>query len=79
MILLDRNNQEVEVLSQFALLNHTETVYNFEVNDFHTYHIGRLGVWVHNDGCCDFIVGGDGTAVSIKICLNKKSLAYNEN
>ncbi|OAV26987.1 hypothetical protein AO369_1054 [Moraxella catarrhalis] len=45
MILLDRNNQEVEVLSQFALPNHTETVYNFEVDDFHTYHIGEYGVW----------------------------------
>ena len=53
MILLDRNNQEVEVLSQFALPNHTETVYNFEVDDFHTYHIGEFGVWVHNDRCCD--------------------------
>ncbi|WP_241498463.1 HINT domain-containing protein [Moraxella catarrhalis] len=33
-------------------LDHTETVYNFEVQDFHTYHIGEYGVWVHNDGCC---------------------------
>ena len=23
-------------------------VYNFEVEDFHTYHVGRLGVLVHN-------------------------------
>ncbi|WP_080574683.1 polymorphic toxin-type HINT domain-containing protein [Moraxella catarrhalis] len=53
MILLDRNNQEVEVISQYLLPNHTETVYNFEVQDFHTYHIGEYGVWVHNDGCCD--------------------------
>ncbi|STY87917.1 Protein of uncharacterised function (DUF1557) [Moraxella ovis] len=52
MILLDRNNQEVEVISQYLLPNHTDTVYNIEVNDFHTYHVGRLGVWVHNDGCC---------------------------
>lgn len=25
-----------------------EPVYNFEVEGFHTYHIGELGVWVHN-------------------------------
>ena len=28
-----------------------ENVYNFEVEGFHTYHIGELGVWVHNDNC----------------------------
>lgn len=53
MILLDRNNQEVEVLSQYLLPNHTDTVYNIEVDDFHTYHVGRLGVWVHNADCCN--------------------------
>ncbi len=52
MILLDRNNQEVEVLSQYLLPNHTDTVYNIEVDHFHTYHVGRLGVWVHNADCC---------------------------
>ena len=26
-------------------------VYNFEVEDFHTYHVGTLGVWVHNGDC----------------------------
>ena len=25
-------------------------VYNFEVEDFHTYHVGRVGVLVHNAG-----------------------------
>ncbi len=24
------------------------TVYNFEVEDFHTYYVGEVGVWVHN-------------------------------
>lgn len=23
-------------------------VYNFEVEDFHTYYVGKLGAWVHN-------------------------------
>ena len=26
-----------------------ETVYNFEVKEFHTYFVGQQGVWVHND------------------------------
>jgi hypothetical protein len=26
-------------------------VYNFEVEDFHTYYVGEAGVWVHNTNC----------------------------
>jgi hypothetical protein len=26
-------------------------VYNFEVEDFHTYYVGNLGAWVHNTNC----------------------------
>ena len=26
-------------------------VYNFKVEDFHTYHVGENGVWVHNSNC----------------------------
>ena len=26
-------------------------VYNFEVDEFHTYHVGEIGVWVHNASC----------------------------
>ncbi|WP_244244910.1 polymorphic toxin-type HINT domain-containing protein [Leptospira koniambonensis] len=29
--------------------NRQETVYNFEVEDFHTYFVGEVGIWVHND------------------------------
>ena len=29
----------------------TAPVYNFEVDGFHTYYVGKSGVWVHNDGC----------------------------
>ena len=28
-----------------------EPVYNFTVDGWHTYHVGELGVWVHNDSC----------------------------
>ncbi|MBC3933283.1 polymorphic toxin-type HINT domain-containing protein [Undibacterium curvum] len=26
-------------------------VYNLEVEDFHTYYVGRIGIWVHNTNC----------------------------
>ena len=49
MTLLDKHGlPNVTILSQ-TKLTHTDTVYNFEVQDFHTYHIGEYGVWVHND------------------------------
>jgi len=28
-----------------------QQVFNFEVDGFHTYYVGKLGVWVHNDDC----------------------------
>ncbi|WP_259459085.1 HINT domain-containing protein [Moraxella catarrhalis] len=37
-----------------------QTVYNFEVQDFHTYHIGEYGVWVHNADCCDLSITPNG-------------------
>ena len=30
-------------------MDRTTTVYNFEVEDFHTYFVGEVGVWVHNN------------------------------
>ena len=32
------------------LTDEPTTVYNFQVEDFHTYYVGRLGVLVHNAG-----------------------------
>ncbi|MCS4300150.1 MULTISPECIES: DUF637 domain-containing protein [Acinetobacter] len=51
-ILFDRNNQDLVVISQ-SLLAQVDTVYNIQVDDFHTYHVGKLGVWVHNSQCCE--------------------------
>ena len=52
MRLLDKHgNATATIISQRAL-EEKDTVYNFEVQDFHTYHIGELGVWVHNADCC---------------------------
>ncbi|WP_409371729.1 polymorphic toxin-type HINT domain-containing protein [Psychrobacter lutiphocae] len=47
MKFIDRNNDILTVVSQ-TKLDKTDTVYNFEVDEFHTYHIGEFGVWVHN-------------------------------
>jgi hypothetical protein len=29
------------------------TVYNIEVEDYHTYYVGKTGFWVHNANCQD--------------------------
>lgn len=47
MKLVDRNNNILTVVSQ-TKLDKTDTVYNFEVDELHIYHIGEFGVWVHN-------------------------------
>ncbi len=52
MQVVDRNNNPLTVVSQ-SKLNKTNTVYNFTVDEFHTYHIGEFGVWVHNDCLLD--------------------------
>lgn len=49
---LPRANLEVDSI---AALDTTATVYNFEVADFHTYFVGRQGVWVHNSCLSDYI------------------------
>ena len=35
------------------------TVFNFEVEEFHTYFVGNTGAWVHNNGQCGPDVGTD--------------------
>lgn len=80
MILLDRNNGELEVVSQHLIPNRLETVYNIEVEGFHTYHVGRLGTWVHNANCCDVrneINGNAGTKNNWDKNLNQANLPSN--
>ena len=44
-----------ERLAQLGKLDlgerHLAPVYNFEVEEFHTYYVGEVGVWVHNTTC----------------------------
>ncbi|QBC42487.1 hemagglutinin repeat-containing protein [Iodobacter fluviatilis] len=51
MILLDRHNQPLTVTS-LSVESAVETVFNIQVAEFQTYHIGEFGVWVHNADCC---------------------------
>lgn len=51
MTLVNRDDQAVLTVISQTKLNKTDTVYNFEVAEFHTYHIGKFGVWVHNSDC----------------------------
>jgi hypothetical protein len=39
------------VVESVIIEQREETVYNFEVEDFHTYFVGEDGVWVHNEAC----------------------------
>lgn len=51
MQFIDRNNGVLQVVSQEKLAR-IETVYNIEVDEYHTYHVGKFGTWVHNADCC---------------------------
>ncbi|PTT88188.1 hypothetical protein DBR42_10270, partial [Pelomonas sp. HMWF004] len=62
MQLIDLQGQPLTVQSQQAA-GWTATVYNIEVHEHHTYHVGELGVWVHNANCCDAGASSSGKAV----------------
>ncbi|TGL65928.1 polymorphic toxin-type HINT domain-containing protein [Leptospira sarikeiensis] len=47
-ITLTVNGETLEIES-VLVEDRSETVYNFEVEDFHTYFVSEVGVWVHND------------------------------
>ena len=44
----------------FEICEESVIVYNFEVEDFHTYHVGNIFVLVHNANC-RLIDNGDGS------------------
>ena len=52
MLVLSNGNRVVVEWVQHELLEEPIHVYNFEVEDFHTYFVGECGVLVHND--CTF-------------------------
>jgi len=46
-VVLASNNGHLSI-GEVTLNGERSTVYNFEVDEFHTYYVGKLGVWVHN-------------------------------
>jgi hypothetical protein len=49
-------------------------VYNFEVEEFHTYYVGENGVWVHN--ACEVVIG---KLSSLEALTNKMEIYKNPN
>ena len=50
--LLDVNGNVLLVENfDVELTDEPVTVYNFQVDEFHNYHVGENGVWVHNSNC----------------------------
>lgn len=45
------------VIDNIRMLNKQAVVYNFEVEDYHTYYVSAQGILVHNSGPCDNVPG----------------------
>ncbi len=48
MMLFTDNGSQLRIKSIVRLSHHSHLVYNLSVHTFHTYFVGRSGVWVHN-------------------------------
>lgn len=53
------------------------TVYNVEVEEFHTYYVGEEGVWVHNTNCT-FTVASKEIAVNRRVTAELATNRLNE-
>ncbi|MDQ0418976.1 hypothetical protein J2Z48_003200, partial [Croceifilum oryzae] len=49
--LLEDENGKALPVEKISIKNEKTTVYNFEVEDYHTYYVSDTGIWVHN--MCD--------------------------
>ena len=47
-------------------------VYNFQVEDFHTYLVGECGVWVHNKNCPSYM-NEDGGSTDLDNLVSQRS------
>ncbi len=66
--LLDSNGSTLIVEDRkVEIIDKPVKVYNFQVEDFHTYHVGENGVLVHNANC-KLILNEDG-AYDDSICI----------
>ena len=80
MTLVDRHNEPIQFISQ-SLTSDIDTVFNIQVQDSETYHIGEFGVWVHNTGCCPVgnmkqFLASDGFGSDIASASQKTSKVY---
>ena len=63
-ILVNVNGDKVVLEKvQHEILENPIKVYNFEVEDFHTYFVGEEGVWVHNMCARAAYSGGEGVVL----------------
>ncbi|MDQ0418984.1 hypothetical protein J2Z48_003209, partial [Croceifilum oryzae] len=46
--LLEDENGKALPVEKISIKNEKTTVYNFEVEDYHTYYVSDTGIWVHN-------------------------------
>ena len=49
------------------------TVYNMTVDEFHTYFVSDLGIWVHNSGVCEVIVSKAAARIAKKLSPEAKN------
>ncbi|WP_159887522.1 polymorphic toxin-type HINT domain-containing protein [Paenibacillus puerhi] len=57
-----RSNETRISIEHITVENRQETVYNFEVADYHSYFVSELGVWVHNENLMGCAPKGTGNA-----------------
>ncbi|MFK7091604.1 hemagglutinin repeat-containing protein [Chromobacterium violaceum] len=66
MTLLDKADGLLTVISQ-EKEDVRETVFNIQVAEFQTYHVGELGVWVHNAKCCPELNGSQSPVKELEV------------
>ena len=61
------------------IMENPETVYNFQVEDYHTYHVGNIGVLVHNKNYGDgrgVTEGGTGANAASRYGIDMDNLNF---
>ena len=71
--LLD-SNKNILLVENFdvELTGKPVTVYNFQVEDYHTYFVGECGVWVHNKNCPSYM-NEDGGSPDLDNVVSQRS------
>ncbi|WP_081750710.1 polymorphic toxin-type HINT domain-containing protein [Paenibacillus maysiensis] len=69
---LQQSNGNTLTVDKINIVKHDEKVkvYNFTVDDFHTYFVSDLGIWVHNINCNPFDLTNSNLSKWIKGSFN---------